>query len=59
MIKEERNVRMTKLDYANIIVRSPAWDGVKSAEKLAKWYTLPEIKDMYDMLDVAEADYYE
>lgn len=52
-------MRMTKLDYANIIVRSPAWDGVKSAEKLAKWYTLPEIKDMYDMLDAAEADYYE
>ena len=49
---------MTKIEYARIIVRSPAWDGIKSAEKLAMWYKLAELKDMYDMLGEAEADYY-
>ena len=49
---------MKKIEYARIIVRSPAWDGTRSPEKLAKWYTLAELKDIYDMLGEAENDYY-
>lgn len=49
---------MKKIEYAEIIVASPAWDGIKSAQKLAKMYTLAELKDMYSMLHDAEEDYY-
>ena len=49
---------MTKYEYAEIIVRSPAWDGVRSADRLARMYPKNYLKDIYDMLDDAEADYY-
>lgn len=50
---------MTKIDYAKILVESPAWDGIKDPYKLVKLYSKAELKDAYDMLADAEADYYD
>lgn len=50
---------MTKLEYAKILTNSPAWDGIKNPYKLIKLYSKAELKDAYDMLDYAEADYYD
>lgn len=49
---------MTKLDYAKIIVSSPAWDGINNPYELAKLYTKEELKDAYNMMEEAEEDYY-
>lgn len=48
---------MTKKEMAEIITASPAWDGC-SEEELVKNYTKEQIKDIYDMLDEAEEEYY-
>ncbi len=49
---------MTKLEMAEILVKSPAWDGIKSAQELVKHCSKQEIKDAYDYLDFAEEDYF-
>ena len=49
---------MTKIEYAKILTESPAWDGIKDPYKLVKLYSKAELKDAYDMLTDAEADYY-
>ena len=50
---------MTKLDYAEIITQSPAWDGIKNPYKLVKMYSKAELKDAYDMLKEVEEDSYD
>lgn len=49
---------MNKLDYAEIIVNSPAWSGIKNPFKLVRMYTKAELKDIYNMLEEAEEDYF-
>ncbi len=49
---------MTKTEMANIITKSPAWDGA-SAEWLIRHCTKQELKDIYDQIEFAERDYYE
>lgn len=49
---------MTKLDYAEILIGSPAWDGIRNPHKLVKMYSKQELKDAYNMLKEAEEDYY-
>lgn len=49
---------MTKLEMAKILTNSPAWDGIKNPYKLVELYTKAELKDAYDVLEDAEADYY-
>ena len=47
---------MKKAEMVEIITSSPAWDGC-SAEALMK-YTVDEVKDIYDQLDIAEEEYF-
>ena len=49
---------MKKIDYAKCITNSPAWDGIKNPYTLTKMYRKEELKDMYDMIEEAEEDYY-
>ena len=49
---------MTKKEMAEIITRSPAWEGTRSVKELCRDYTKEQIKDAYDELDNAEEDYY-
>ena len=49
---------MTKLEMAEILVSSPAWDGLRNPYKLAKNTPKDILKDYYDMLEVAEEEYY-
>lgn len=49
--------KMTKLEMAQMLVNSPAWDGLRPAEKLAAAYTKEELQDACDMLEEAEQEY--
>lgn len=49
---------MKKMDMIEIIVNSPAWDGTKNKSWLYKNNTKEEIKDIYDMIEEAEEEYY-
>lgn len=48
---------MTKLEMAQMLVNSPAWDGLRPAEKLAAAYSKQELRDACDMLEEAEQEY--
>ena len=41
---------MTKMDYAEILVDSPTWDGSSDPWELVFTYRLAELKEMYWML---------
>ena len=47
---------MKKADMVNAIVNSTAWNGAD--EKYLMKLKKDEVKDIYDMLDKAEEDYY-
>ena len=49
--------QMTKLEMAQMLVNSPAWDGLRPAEKLAAAYSKQELQDACDMLEEAEQEY--
>lgn len=51
--------KMTKLEMAQMLVNSPAWDGLRPAEKLAAAYTKEELQDACDMLEEAEREYFD
>lgn len=51
--------KMTKLEMAQMLVNSPAWDGLRPAEKLAAAYTKEELQDACDMLEEAEQEYFD
>lgn len=57
VIKESE--KMTKLEMAQMLVNSPAWDGLRPAEKLAAAYTKEELQDACDMLEEAEREYFD
>lgn len=46
--------KLTKIDYAELLVKSPAWDGNKNPEYLARDYTLERLKDAYSLVEEAE-----
>lgn len=48
-----------RYDLAEILINSPAWDGLKDPHDLALAAELKELKDLYDMIDEAEEEYYE
>lgn len=47
-----------RIEYAEILVNSPAWDGITDPHDLALRYELKEMKDLFGMMDEAEEDYY-
>ena len=49
--------KMTKIEMAQMLVNSPAWDGLRPAEKLAAAYSKQELQDACDMLEEAEQEY--
>lgn len=51
--------KMTKLEMAQMLVNSPAWDGLRPAEKLAAAYTKEELQDACEMLEEAEQEYFD
>ena len=51
--------KMTKIEMAQMLVNSPAWDGLRPAEKLAAAYTKEELQDACDMLEEAEREYFD
>lgn len=51
--------QMTKLEMAQMLVNSPAWDGLRPAEKLAAAYSKQELQDACDMLEEAEQEYFD
>lgn len=51
--------KMTKLEMAQMLVNSPAWDGLRPAEKLAAAYTKEELQDACEMLEEAEKEYFD
>lgn len=57
VIKESE--RMTKFEMAQMLVNSPAWDGLRPVEKLAAAYTKEELQDACDMLEEAEREYFD
>lgn len=50
---------MTKRELAEMLVNSPAWDGMKSVDDLCKNYSKAELQDAYDMLETAEEEYFD
>lgn len=48
-----------RIEYAEILVNSPAWDGITDPHDLALRYELKEMKDLFGMMDEAEEEYYE
>ena len=48
---------MTKLQYAQCITLSPAWDGADK-EWLVKNCSKEELKDLFEQIDEAEEEYY-
>ena len=48
---------MKKIEYAEILTKSIAWDGEKDPNKLVRMYTLQELKDLYAELAEAEEEY--
>lgn len=57
VIKESE--RMAKLEMAQMLVNSPAWDGLRPAEKLAAAYSKQELQDACDMLEEAEQEFFD
>lgn len=48
-----------RYELAEILINSPAWDGLKNPHDLATAYQLKELKDAFGSINEAEEEYYE
>lgn len=50
---------MKKREMLEMIVVNPAWGGSKDIDFLMENYTKEQVKDAYNMLDLAEEEHFE